>query len=404
MLAPAASPPRFATLVALTAVSTLSLNMFLPSLAQMAADFGVEYATMNIAVAGYLAITAVLQLILGPVSDRYGRRPVMLVAVAVFACASAVCALTDDVGVFLVSRLVQGVIVAGWALSLAAIRDTSDPGRAAARIGAVGMAMALAPMLGPMIGGALDEAFGWRAAFVLYVVLGAALVAVVWADMGETHPDPSADFTQQFRGYPELIGSKRFWAYAVCSASSTGGFYTFLSGAPLVAVVLLDVSPAELGVYIGTITGGFLVGNFFSARYAERAGLTPMMIAGRIVACAGLCGGLIAFAFGVVTPLSVFGATVFVGLGNGLTMPSSNAGTLSVRPNLAGSAAGFSGAMTVGFGAALSWITGLTVTAETGAPALVGLMLACTAMGLIAALAAHRLERRAAAMQAASAP
>lgn len=393
MLKPATTPPSFATLVALTAVSTLSLNMFLPSLAAMAADFGVAYATMNIAVAGYLAVTAVLMLIIGPISDRYGRRPVMLVAVTVFTAASAVCLMTDDVAVFLAARLTQGMMVAGWALSMAAIRDTSEPGQAASRIGYVAMAMAIVPMLGPMVGGGLDEVFGWRANFMLYAALGLALAAVVWADMGETNTHRSADFAQQFRDYPELVGSPRFWSYAVCSASSTGGFYTFLSGAPLVAVALLDVSPAELGIYLGSITGGFFVGNFFSGRFSERAGLTRMMIIGRAVACGGLAAGLVVFSFGEVSALSVFGATIFVGLGNGLTMPSSNAGTLSVRPTLAGSAAGFSGAMTVGFGAALSWVTGVVVTEETGAFGLVGLMLATTTMGLAAAVNAHRLER-----------
>ncbi|MCG8695151.1 MAG: MFS transporter, partial [Minwuiales bacterium] len=156
----AASPPMLFTLILLCGSSVLSLNMFLPSLSSMAADFRVDYSVMSLAIAGYLAVTAVLQLIIGPLSDRFGRRPVLLAALAIFTAASLVCAFTTDIRVFLAFRVVQGAIIAGWTLSVAVIRDTAPPQEAASLMGYVSMAMAVAPMLGPVLGGALDTLFG----------------------------------------------------------------------------------------------------------------------------------------------------------------------------------------------------------------------------------------------------
>ena len=199
---------------------------------------------------------------------------------------------------------------------------------------------------------------------------------------------------KQFQAYPELFRSRRFWGYALCMAFSTGAFYAFLSGVPLVAETVLALSPATLGFYMGTITAGFALGSFLSGRYAKRYPLTTMMISGRIAACAGLAAGLMLFLAGFVHVISLFGAVVFVGLGNGLTMPSCNAGALSVRPKLAGSASGLAGALTVGCGAVLSSITGAVLTEENGAYALLGMMLFSSLMALVAALYVLRIDRR----------
>lgn len=382
----AASPPSMFTLVLLTALSVLSLNMFLPSLSNMAADFQADYSLVSLSIAGYLAITAVLQVIMGPLSDRFGRRPVLLAGLAVFTLASLVCALTTDIWVFLAFRAFQGAVISGWLLSLAVIRDTAPPQEAASRIGYLSMAMAVAPMLGPMFGGALDELFGWRANFVVYTGLGVAALALCWIDLGETNTAPSETFAEQFQTYPELLRSRRYWGYALCMAFSTGAFYSFLAGTPLVAVTVLGLAPASVGFYMGTITAGFALGSFLSGRWAKRFPLTTMMISGRLVACAGLVAGLALLLSGFVNEISLFGATVLVGLGNGLTMPSCNAGVLSVRPKLAGSAAGLAGALMVGGGAVLTSITGAVVTEESGAYALLGMMLFASMTALAAAL------------------
>ena len=393
MFRAASSPPRLSTLVLLTALSVLSLNMFLPSLSNIAEEFEADYALVNLSIAGYLGITAMLQLIMGPLSDRYGRRPVLLAGTTIFVLASLGCALAENVWVFLMFRILQGAIIAGNALSRAVIRDMVPEQEAASLMGYVAMAMAVAPMLGPMFGGVLDELFGWRANFVVFTGLGVLVLGLCWVDLGETNLTPSETFLKQFRDFPELLQSRRFWGYALCLTFSTGAFYAFLGGAPLVANTEFGLSPATLGFCMGTITAGFMFGNFLSGRYAKRYPLTALMVTGSALACAGLSMGLVLYLAGAVHVATLFGATAFVGIGNGLIVPSSNAGAMSVQPRLAGSAAGLSGALMVGGGALLSFGTGAVLSEVSGAHALLGMMLLSSLLGLFAALCTLRLER-----------
>ena len=392
-MTPARTPPSIATLILLTGATTLSLNMFLPSLVNIAAEFEADYALVSTSIAGYLIATAVLQVIIGPLSDRYGRRPVMLWAIAIFAAASLGCLMAQDIWTFLAFRMLQGAIITGGALARVIVRDTRDPADAVGLLGYISMAMAIAPMLGPMVGGVLDEVAGWRASFALYTLVGFALLALVWVDLGETNAAPSATFGHQIAAWPDLMRSGAFWAYAGCVTFSTGAFYAFIAGVPLVASVFFDITPGVLGVYMGSITGGFFCGSFIAARLATWAPPLIMMITGRILACAGLTVGLILFASGVEHEFALFGATIFVGIGNGLTMPAANVGVMSVRADLAGTASGLSGAMTVAGGAVLTWMAGSLVNAETGAVVLLSLMLGASFMGLLSALwAAHHVR------------
>ena len=389
----ATSPPRLFTLIILTGLSVLSLNMFLPSLSNIADEFQTDYTIVSLSVAGYLGITAVLQLVIGPLSDRFGRRPVLLSGVTIFILASLGCMLASSIWTFLAFRVMQGAIISGWVLTLAVIRDSVPEQAAASRIGYISMAMAVAPMLGPIVGGVLDELFGWRSNFLFFSVLGIAVLGLCWFDLGETNKNPSETFTKQFQTYPELFKSRRFWGYALCIMFSTGAFYIFLAGVPLIAMTVLALSPATLGFYMGTITVGFALGSFLSGRYAKQYPLTTMMISGRIVACTGLMAGLVLFLTGFENVLTLFGATVFVGVGNGLTMPSANVGALSVRSDLAGSAAGLMGALTVGGGAVLTSIASIILTEGGGPYQLLGMMLFCSLMALVAALYVLRIRK-----------
>jgi Bcr/CflA subfamily drug resistance transporter len=389
----ATSPPGFFTLVLITGLSVLSQNMFLPSLSHIAEEFQADYTLVSLSVSGYLAITAVLQLIIGPLSDRVGRRPVLLSGLAIFVLASLGCMLAGDIWSFLALRVIQAVIIVGGVLAFAIIRDSASEQEAASQISYVSMAMAVAPMLGPLVGGVLDELFGWRSSFLFFTVLGLAALVLCWIDLGETHNNPSETFMKQFRAYPELLRSRRYWSYTLCMTFSVGAFYIFIAGVPLVAETIFALSPAALGFYMGTITAGFMLGSFLSGRYSKRYPLTTMMIAGRIVACTGLMLGLALFLTGFVSVYSLFGATVFVGLGNGLTMPSANAGALSVRPGLAGSASGLKGAVTIGGAAILTSVAGAVLTEGGGPYQLLGMMLFCSLVGLAAAVNVLRINR-----------
>lgn len=387
------SPPSLATLTALTAFSTLSLNMFLPSLANIADDLNTSYAIVSFAVSGYLAVTAVIQLIVGPLSDRIGRRPVLLGALGLFAISSLICAVAENITVFLVFRLLQGAMISGYALSLAIVRDTHSEQKAAGLIGYISMAMAVAPMIGPMLGGALDTAIGWRANFYFYAIGGIVLLLVCIFDLGETRPSRTNGIDPTQEKLRTLLSDASFWAYSLCTAFSTGAFYIFLTGAPLVAQSTFGVSTAQLGIYIGSITAGFMTGSFLAGTFAEKFSGTTMMMIGRGVACFGLLVGVTAISIGFVTPFVFFGSTICVGLGNGITMPSSSAAAMSVRPNFAGSAAGWSGALTVALGALLTALTGFILPAQRAEIFLLLLMLVASGLSFAAVLWAIKLKQ-----------
>jgi MFS transporter, DHA1 family, multidrug resistance protein len=300
--------------------------------------------------------------------------------------------LASNVWVFLTFRLMQAVIAPAYAVSVAIIRDVSAGSKAASSIGYVAMTSAIAPMLAPMLGGALDDLYGWRASFWAFLVMGGATLALCWVDLRETNKTPAATFTRQVRSYGTLVGSGRFWGYALCMTFSRGAFFVFIGGASLVAVSTFRISAAQLGFYMGTITAGFVLGSFLCGRFSERYGLTTMMLTGGLVACAGLILGILLCLYGVVSLPIYFGACGCVGLGNGLAIPSSNAGVVSVRPEMAGSASGLSAALTVGSGAFLSATTGMVLTEANAAPTLLAMMLLSSGMGLLATLYVMRLD------------
>jgi len=395
MISAASAPPRLFTLVLLSGLSVVSLNMFLPSLSNIAAEFQAGYGLLaSMSIAGYAGMTTVLQLLIGPFSDRFGRRPVILVSLVIYILGSLGCLLATDVWTFLLFRTIQAAIVSGFALSRVIIRDTEPAQKAAGLMGYLSIAWAIAPMLAPMFGGALDLLFGWRANFIAFLVFGAAVLALCWFDLGETNKNPSETFTKQFKSFPSLFRSRFFWGYSLCMAFSMGALYAFLAAAPLVATAVLRMSPATLGIYMGSTAAGFILGSFVSGRFAAHYPLTTMIVAGRVVACAGLTVGLGLLLAGIVDEFSLFGSCVFLGIGNGISMPSSNVGAMSVRPELVGSAAGLSGALTGAGGALMSGITSTVLNEANAAFVLLGMMLVSSTMALLAALFVLCLDRR----------
>jgi Bcr/CflA subfamily drug resistance transporter len=384
------TPPRTLTLTLLTAVAALTLNMILPSLPAMARDLSARESVVALAISGYMLVSALFQLTLGPVSDRLGRRPVMLTALVMYTVASLGCLFAQDVQVLLVCRMLQGVIVAGVIVSSAAIRDQFSARESAGKLGVITSAMSVAPMLAPLVGGFLDGALGWRAVFAVYTLLGLGLLALVWVDMGETRrpglPPP------RLGDWAALLASGRYWAHVLCASFSVGAFYIFVTGVPSVATAVWSLSPALVGLGVGSITGGFMVGAAITARLAPRRGITPLILAGRLLSIAALLVALALLAGGGSHPLALFGLTVFVGLGNGLTISNANVGALSVRPDLAGTAAGLGGALSIAIGAVLSALTAVSIERTTTPVQLVLLMLLCVSASLGAALVARRLD------------
>lgn len=381
-----ATPPHIITLILLAGVAGLAMNVFLPSLPNMTLHFETEYWVLQMSVAAYFAMNAVLQILIGPVSDNLGRRPVVLWGLLLFIVASIGCIYAPNATVFLMFRMCQAIIVTAMVLSRAIIRDVVSADKAASLIGYVTMGMAVVPMLGPMLGGLLDETFGWQASFWLMALSGFGMFVLCYFDQGETKRATGETLKQQFGHYPELFSSPRFWGYSIASGLTSGAFFAYLGGAPYVGTEIFKLSPAILGFYFGAPALGYFIGNFLSGRYSMRIGINNMVLYGTIIATIATVASLLVFSIGQGSPVSFFGFMTIVGIGNGLTIPNATSGMLSVRPHLAGTASGLGGAIMIGFGAILSALAGIILTgSDTALPAL-WLMVASTLGGLISAI------------------
>jgi len=368
------TPPHIATLILISGVSALSMNIFVPSLPNMAEYFQADYGTLQLSISVYLAFSALLQLVIGPISDRFGRRRILLISMGVFALASLGTLLAPNAETFLVFRMLQASIATSMALSRAIVRDMVDEDHAASMIGYVTLGMSIVPMLGPVLGGVLDEYYGWQASFAVLMVLGLVVMALTWADLGETSVNRPASFREQVREYPELLMSPRFWGYVLSTACASGVFFAYLGGAPFVGTVIYHLSPSELGLYFGAVGIGYGAGNFLSGRYSMRMGTIRMIVWGNVAMTIGLALQIAAVYTGIGGAFGFFAPFLVVGIGNGMVLPNSNAGMLSVRPHLAGTASGLGGAFMIGGGAALSALAGAALTPETGAWPLLGIM------------------------------
>jgi DHA1 family bicyclomycin/chloramphenicol resistance-like MFS transporter len=375
----------------------MNMAAFLPSLPRMTTYFQTEYSVMQLSVSLYLAATAVLQLIIGPLSDRYGRRPVVLICYAIFVLASVGCLFATTIEVFLTFRMLQGAVAVGLVLSRAIVRDMVPQREAASMIGYVTMGMALVPMVAPMIGGALDQLFGWQATFIFLIASGISVLALCYADQGETASGDGKSFKAQVSEYPELLASRRFWGYVFAAAFASGAFFAFLGGAPLVASDVYGLSSFWAGIGFGAPAIGYATGNYISGRFSTHYGINRMIQTGALITSAGMLLALAISLAGYGSAVKFFGLCTFVGIGNGLVMPNATAGMLSVRPHLAGTASGLGSAILIGGGAALSAFAGVALGWGTGDAPLLIIMAISACLGYISIRFVVAREKRLAA-------
>lgn len=387
------TPPKIVTLILMAGLSALTMNIFLPSLPGMAAYYGVPYGVMQQSVALYLALSAALQIIIGPISDRFGRRNVLLGSLVLFLLATVGTLLAPTATIFLIFRMAQAVIAAGMVLSRAVVRDMVADAEAASMIGYVTMGMSLVPMIGPVIGGVLDDLYGWKANFALLLILGLATLALVWADLGETATLRRVSLAEQVRTYPTLLASRRFWGYTLAAAFASGCFFAYLGGAPYVGDKIYGLSSTHVGALFALTAIGYAAGNFFAGRFSVRIGMNRMILIGCMVTSFGLALLALLTLAGLSGPTVFFGLTIFMGLGNGICLPNANAGMLSVRPDLAGTASGLGGAILIGGGAALAAYAGILLGPGATEMPLILLMLASSIASVIAILFVIRRAR-----------
>ena len=385
--APEAAParptrhPHLAILVAVTGLGPLALNLFMPSMPGIAQEFAVGYDTVQLSLTFFLVGLALSQLVYGPLSDRFGRRPVLLSGLVLFVASSMLCALAAEIGWLIFGRLGQGVgACAGMVLARAIIRDVHGRERSASLIAYVTMAMVVAPMLAPAVGGYLDLWIGWRAGFVFAAAAGLGVLVLTLVGLHETLPRSIAlpGLGRMVGLYRTLLALPAFRGYTAQTAFTSAGFFGFLGGAPHVVIEIMGRSQGEYGVYFMLSAVGYMSGNFVAGRLSMRLGVDRMIIAGIAVSLVGTAVMTALAVAGMVTPWALFGPMVVFGFGNGLSLPNGLAGAVSVRPDLAGTASGVSGFVQMGTGALASVVVGLLVADAASQLPLAAVMLGTT--------------------------
>ena len=385
----AVTPPKIGTLVLIAGSSVMAMNIFLPVLPEIGRSLGTSQANAQYVLTIFLLATAFIQLIVGPLADRFGRRPVLLATSTVFIIGTLICIFATRIEVLLLGRVLQASSAACMALSRAIIRDLFDRSKAASMIGYVTMAMALLPMVTPMMGGYVGEEYGWRATFIVLLVVGILIQILIYLDLGETHQPVKSPVSKQISDYLSLLKMPEIWGYFMCATLASGAYFAFLGGAPFVGQQIIGLTPSVLGMYFGLLALGYMAGNFISGRFSERIGIEPMMFLGSVFCTIGT--GIIIVLMSNFSPIAgyLFVPMVLVGFGNGMTLPNANAGAVSVRPELAGSASGLGGFLQIGGGAALAILAGNLITIENLAMPLYYIMFVTSLGGCIIAAWMH---------------
>ena len=383
-----------AILIAVTATGPFALQLFIPSVPGLVTTFGVDYSTAQLTVTLYFVGLAVAQLVYGPLSDRFGRRPVMIGGLALYVLGSVACLFATTIPTIIVGRVLQAVgSCAGMVLSRAIVRDVYDRERSASMLAYITMAMVAAPMLAPVIGGFLDESFGWRAGFWVVGALGVAVL--VWTVLGleETHSPTgkAAGFGDLFSGMAGLITKRAYLGYSIQAACTVSVFFSFLAGAPYVMITILGRPPSEYGLYFLSVSFFYMFGNFIAGRISIRVGTDRMILWGTSIALPPTILFTIAVALDMVTPVTLFATLTIVSIGHAFSIPNGIAGAVSVDPTRAGSASGLTGFMQMTLGSIASYVVGALLT-DTAMPLAI-VMMGLTSLSLLSHLVGVQLVR-----------
>jgi DHA1 family bicyclomycin/chloramphenicol resistance-like MFS transporter len=342
-------------LTALVAFGAISTDLYLPSLPAIGRAFASDTTEVQLTLSVFLAGFAASQVVYGPLSDRYGRRPVLIVGLGLYVSASLACVAAPNIGLLITARFIQALgACAGVVLGRAVVRDVYGRERAAKALSYMSMAMALAPALGPILGGYLQVWFGWRANFMVLAGFGASCLLGVFLLLPETNPsrDPAATrVTQMLRNYLALARDPVYLGYVLVGAFAYGGIFAFISGSSFVLIEGLGLSPDRYGLCFAAVVVGYMIGTFASGRLSLALGLDRLILAGALV---GLAGGALALGLalaGVLGVAAVVAPTFLYLIGAGLMLPNAIAGAMGPYPTMAGTASALLGVVQMGLAA-----------------------------------------------------
>jgi DHA1 family bicyclomycin/chloramphenicol resistance-like MFS transporter len=349
-------------LAMLTGLGPLSVDMYLASLPSIGRLLGAPTSQVQLTISIYLVGLACAQVFYGPLSDRHGRRPVLLIALGLYLLATLACALSFSIETLIAARFIQAVGGAGaMVLARAVVRDMFEGSRIGHELSRMAAIMALAPLVAPLIGGVLETVFGWRSNFVALLCVGGAAWIMVWFLLPETlrsrAPEP-VSIASILRSYRRFLGNPGFVIHLGIAATSLCGLFAWISTAAFVLQDFYGLSALAFGVSFAVASSGYLVGTTIAARVVRRWGAVRTMGVGTAAMALGGGGMVLLLA---LAPHSSYGMIALVGLyliGMGMTLPQAQAGALLPFPDRAGAASSLLGFITQTSAAAVGAILG----------------------------------------------
>jgi DHA1 family bicyclomycin/chloramphenicol resistance-like MFS transporter len=352
-----------ANLIGQLAFGLLAMTICLPSMQEWGAIFQADQAAVQLTFSGFVVASGILQLLYGPLSDRHGRRRILIVGLSIALAASVLAALATDIATLTFARVLQGVGgAAGMVVGRAMVQDLFHGPDRTRVMAYVGMTMGLCPPLATLLGGQLHVRFGWQANFVFIAVLAALLIVAAWRGLPRTVVSAEQAQAHWLRAmlsaYARLSREPGFGLHVAILGMTTATFYIFLAGAPIV-LGSYGVGPEALGWYVMVVPIAYIVGNFLASRLIHRTGDRAMMFAGQVSTMSGIALMLALGLAGVQTPLAFSLPLLLLGIGHGFLMPPALSGTIGLVPALAGSAAAVAGLTQQTLGAAGGYLVGL---------------------------------------------
>lgn len=336
-----------ALLTLMAALGAISTDLYLPSLPGLARAFDAGVAEAQLTLSVFLAGLAVSQLAYGPLSDRFGRRPVLIAGLAIYVAASVACMMAPAIEFLIAARFVQAVgACVGLVLSRAVVRDVHGREGSARVLSYLSAALAIAPLLGPIIGGYFEIWFGWRANFALLVGYGVLTIAGVGFFLPETNrdPDPHAVAPRGILAtYAMLARERRYVGYGLSAAFAYSGIFSFISGSSFVLVDMIGLSPDTYGYCFAAIVVGYIIGAILAGKLARKVATRRLIAAGGAISAAG---GLLLIALalaGFADVASIVLPAAIYMIGTGLVLPNSLAGAIGPYPRAAGAASALVG-------------------------------------------------------------
>lgn len=349
-------------LAAVSALGPVAMQILLPALPIIKETFLVTDDVAQLTLSLSMLAIAAGTLIYGPLSDKYGRKPIMLIGISITLVGSILCFLSDTIISLIISRVIQAFGAAvGLVLARAIVRDICGAAEAARVIATLVMVMVVLPMMSPALGGELMQKFGWQSVFVVIAIASVFALIFLLFNLPETlkEPVPFEGVSSMLATFSILLKSRIFCGYAFCITFVSVVFFSFISAAPEVMISVLNRPPTEYGYYFVLIPIGFMSGNYVARHFSVSISIDRMIAFGASVGIVGIILALSLQMIGFNQPLALFAPIALAVFGNGITLPNAQAAAINEFPQYAGSASGLTGFLQMAVSAAAAQLVAI---------------------------------------------